>query len=328
MPKGLLRVTGTLDPSQFWPNGNSDADTINVQVGANSFEFSRDSTPAHFTVTKVFQDASVRGKGPKPKPVIHNGKVTVRLQGVDAPELHFPPLLQGKGLQGNNHQYRQFFGETASIDLAKFLRTFGAQTIQCEVVTRVDKPNDVFDTYGRLVGDILIGAGRKDVNLWLARNGWAFPTYYNSMMSDEIRAIRKAANAAKKANKGIWAHFSLNTAEANLAMMIRKGSPNPQADVGPVQLPKLYRRKIRHLVGRLNGMFPATFDGYLKTLSDPWVNVTQFLKDPQIKATAQQRTLAPLVDSDGLFAKQPGVLVFFEAPSKLRYSNGKPVTGW
>ncbi len=331
MATGLLRVTGTLDVTQFWPSGNSDADTVNVQVTPNSFEFSPDSNPKNFKVTKIFQSATVRGKGPTPKPVIRNGKVTIRLQGVDAPELHFPPMLKGKNLKGNNHSYRQFFGETSTVKLGQFVRQFGAKTIPCQVVTSVDKPNDVFDTYGRLIGDVLVGSGKKqaNINLWLAQNGWAFPTYYNSMSTSEINTVRKATNAAQKAGKGIWPHFTRNTAEANLAMVVRpKGPPNPKADIGPVQMPKLYRRKIRHLVGRLNGLFDPNFGKYLATLKDSWVNLSDFLKNPKIKPPAQNRSLAPLVDQHGIFAKQPGDLLFFEATSKLFDANGKPITGW
>ena len=49
--------------------------------------------------------------------------------------------------------------------------------MKCRVVTGVSKPNDVFDTYGRFIGDIIVtGKNGKDVdlNLWMAQKGWAF----------------------------------------------------------------------------------------------------------------------------------------------------------
>ncbi len=330
MAKGLLRVTGKLDVTQFWPTGNSDADTVNVQVTDQSFEFSPDSKPKNFKVTKVFQGATLKGKAGKPKPVIHKGTVvTIRLQGVDAPELHFPPGLRGKNLQGNNKRYRQFLGETSTVQLGGFVRQFGAKTISCQVVTSVDKPNDVFDMYGRLIGDVLLAKGKKptNINLWLAQNGWAFPTYYNSMGASEINALRKATTAARKAGRGIWPHFTRNTAEANLAIVVRpKGPPNPKADIGRVQLPKMYRRKIRHLVGRLNNQFDPDFSKYLGTLRDPSVNVADLLKNPKIKPKDQ--SLGGLVDQHGIFKKEPGDLVFFERPSSLLNATGKPIKTW
>ncbi|HEX3851667.1 MAG TPA: hypothetical protein VHW01_11920 [Polyangiaceae bacterium] len=34
--------------------------------------------------------------------------------------------------------------------------TLGKDTLKCRVVTEVEKPNDVFDTYGRFIGDIIV----------------------------------------------------------------------------------------------------------------------------------------------------------------------------
>src|SRR5262249_53736288 len=85
--KGLLRVSGKLDLSQFWPNGKSDVDTVTVVVDEDGFQFSTDGSPQGFRRTRVFEDAFV-GKDA----VIGTGrKMTVRIQGIDAPELHCPP---------------------------------------------------------------------------------------------------------------------------------------------------------------------------------------------------------------------------------------------
>jgi hypothetical protein len=55
---GLLRVTGWLDPSQFWPEGESDADTnkVIVRTGPNAFQF-QPHPGARFMVTRVFEGA-------------------------------------------------------------------------------------------------------------------------------------------------------------------------------------------------------------------------------------------------------------------------------
>src|SRR5713101_4598843 len=161
MAKGLLRVSGSLDVTQFWPTGGSDADTINVSVKPDSFEFSPDPATRPFRVTHVFENASVHGK--QKKPPIHNGKVTIRLQGIDATELHFAAMLPGKGLMNNGTRFRQFFGETATVQLGQFLRKIGAGTIPCRVESAVDHPNEVFDTYGRFIGDVLVRSGNHDV---------------------------------------------------------------------------------------------------------------------------------------------------------------------
>jgi hypothetical protein len=93
---GLLKVRGTIPIAQFWPGGTADADTtkILVSVRQDSFSFSEDGR--NFRVTHVFDDARVVGKSRGP--VIRNDYIVVRLQGVDAPELHFrAPALPRAG---------------------------------------------------------------------------------------------------------------------------------------------------------------------------------------------------------------------------------------
>src|SRR5262245_64950293 len=91
MPHGLLEVRGTIDLGQFWPSGRSDADTTTVVLknAGDAIKFRKnDAVP--FQLTHVFDDALVVGRQGR-KPAIKNGHVTIRLQGIDAPELHFQP---------------------------------------------------------------------------------------------------------------------------------------------------------------------------------------------------------------------------------------------
>ena len=95
---GLLRIKGNIDLNQFWPTGKSpnilsDADTVHVQVDPQtSFVFERN-------VTRAFDFAWVttrKNKDGSPSPVYvivsqqtANAHVKIRLQGIDAPELHY-----------------------------------------------------------------------------------------------------------------------------------------------------------------------------------------------------------------------------------------------
>jgi endonuclease YncB( thermonuclease family) len=201
--KGLLRVQGTLDVTQFRPGGESDADTIKVLV--SKIEFSPDRT-AHlpFAVVHVFDNAFVKGAQGPPKAPISKGKLTIRLQRVDATELHFAATLPKTGLIHNGTRYRQHLGESATVKLHDLISSTSKKNpVSCEVVTFVDHPNDVFDTYGRMVGDVLVNRGGAQVNLnqWLAENGWAFPTFYNSMSETEIKTLAGFAATAPKAKK-------------------------------------------------------------------------------------------------------------------------------
>jgi len=117
--EGLLEVHGTLDIAQCWPTGESDADTSHVVVNANGFQF-RPKAGEPFKVTHVFDDAQVKGSGTAP--AVKNGAVTVRWQGIDAPELHYepsyPPKLsdqQKAGFKEKNGNFRQHYGEGATV---------------------------------------------------------------------------------------------------------------------------------------------------------------------------------------------------------------------
>src|SRR5579859_5471669 len=162
MVAGLLELHGTIDVNQFWPFGRSDADTANIKVAAgnNAFQFRKDSS-SPFKPTNAFVGAVVKGSGSKP--AIKNGVVTIRLQGIDATELHYQPapLSPGekKGLSAAklnafhqvDHFYRQYLGASAAKALHDFVAQAGVADIPARVFTQVDTPNEVFDTYGRMV---------------------------------------------------------------------------------------------------------------------------------------------------------------------------------
>jgi endonuclease YncB( thermonuclease family) len=117
MPQGLLKVAGSIDLAQFWPQGESDADTtkILVSVGGNAFQF-RPNAGAPFQVTHAFDQAKVRGKVTKPC-IDNKNRVTVRLQGIDAPELHYMPQAAKKKTDQTKKQRERFLelNENSSI---------------------------------------------------------------------------------------------------------------------------------------------------------------------------------------------------------------------
>jgi endonuclease YncB( thermonuclease family) len=211
---GILRIQGAIDINQFWPNGTSDADTVKIKLHPkkDSFEFKPDGENK-FTKTMVFYSAISRGQGSKP--VISKNKkdssetITIRLQGIDAPELHFraAPLNKKNGANAktrkeynsNNQERRQYFGESAALALGNYLVQFADKKgiLTCTFETVVDYPYEVVDTYGRFIGDIIVGKG-ENVNLWLIRNGWAFPTFYTSMSVEEMKAVLSEWEMGKK----------------------------------------------------------------------------------------------------------------------------------
>jgi endonuclease YncB( thermonuclease family) len=331
MPKGFIRVSGTLDLTQFWPNGESDADTAKVNV--DSIEFSPDPA-AHipFRTTTVFNGAFVKGGQGKPTPAIKAGRITVRFQGIDAMELHFAATLRKKGLKNGATQYRQYFGETAAVKLHDFLFSLRKKnTLPCEVVSFVDHPSDVFDMYGRIIGDVLVIVSGKEVNAnhWLVENGWAVPTFYNSMTVKEIRTLAGFADKARKAKAGLWGRYSNDVATPNTSLLyVKKGTFNAKQDAGPAVMPKIFRRQISYWVSVKNSLFTGKFRDYLLKQKDGWVKTAAFVKNTKLKPSKATGNLGVLVSSKGKFGVLPGDIAFFEGSSTLVDAKGNKITEW
>ena len=260
MPSGMLVVDGSLDVSQFWPAGRSDVDTttVMVKVGANAIKFRKDSSSS-FRPTHVFDKRQWSSAEPESRrsrtgrsqfackvSTRPNSTTSAEKKGLSAAKLNAYHLLV--------HSYRQLLGATATKALHDFLATSGKATLACEVFTQVDHPDEVFDTYGRLVGDIEVTLKGKTVNLnqWLVQQGWAFPTFYSSMTDDEINTIIALAKTARSKKAPVWKYLAMTIGPFNFKLLEpKKGDTSVLAtDKGPVILPKLYRRytswSVRH----------------------------------------------------------------------------------
>jgi endonuclease YncB( thermonuclease family) len=334
MFQGMLEVTGTIDLTQFWPQTESDADTVKVVVGTNAFRFQKHAG-APFNLTHVFEGATVKGKVRKPA-IDSKNRVTIRLQGVDAPELHYRPTVptlnkkkptaaQKKSFSAANGNFRQFFGETATVQLHNFLATAGAGPINCVVRTAVDEPGDVYDTFGRLIGDIFVTIGGKEQNAnhWLCANGWAFPTFYSSMSDQEINDLIALTKTARASKAGIWSKATSDLSKFDPKMIFRNhGVPNPPGDNGFVFMPKLFRRRSTFGVAVTSKMVKGLFKTYLQGEPDFCFATTDFLS--QGAHAAKVRQLDEFVTSTTKFTVGPEDLVFREDGSTVLAKNGKP----
>jgi hypothetical protein len=169
------------------------------------------------------------------------------------------------------------------------------------------------------------------MNLWLAENGWAFPTFYNSMSEREINDVLTRSNAARSGNKGIWPHFMEHVGQLNLGLIERKKVKtfDPKKDVGAVLMPKIFRRLVRFTVSQENQLFTGDFRSFLGQQSDPFLLLSDFLKNPAAKApgkTTPNGNLESRLSAHEVFKDLPGDLVFFEQPSTLVDAQGKKIT--
>jgi endonuclease YncB( thermonuclease family) len=338
MNKGKLTYTGVIDLTQFWPenikSGNradSDADTVKVKVDKSSGIF---TTPAGKTQKANFindagffhnQNKADGTKVLKFKSVIDaNGNIDIRLQGIDAPELHYMTQVHGNPL------YRQLCGETCTVQLFNFLKSHTTNnSISCEVFTQVNTPNDVFDKYGRFVGDILIkekNGGNINVNQWLIENGWAFPAYYNSMTELEIKDLNHLADKAVKGHLGIWPFFSKKMSALDRKLIHDKKDPtySPAADKkSPIIFPKLFRRLWTFEIQNQTSFTAAGYQKFLASnKTDVCCKTADFLTSGFPK---KPPLLASFSSVSGNINFDPAGIVFKEAATSLKNSKGKPL---
>jgi len=344
---GLLEVQGTIDVTQFWPAGHSDADTakVLVTVAAGTVRFREDATKP-FRATNFLNGATVgipvNGKF---KPAVNaKGQLTIRLQGIDAPELHFQPsalvksefpgldptAFGAKKTQYRNakvvHPYRQLLGATTSKALHDFLASGGPPVLPCRVFTQVDVPNDVFDKYGRMVADIEVKIGGKTVNInqWTVRTGASFPTFYSSMSDPEIKTVRALAKTAQSKKLGVWKQLTKTIGAFDFALLEPAiGQTSVLAtDVGPVIFPKLYRRQTNWAARKKSAVSNATLQQFLDAQkADQCYRTDDFLANGEHAAKKFQfSTLVKagktiLFDPDGIVVKEDTTAVTIHGPN-------------
>jgi len=208
------------------------------------------------------------------------------------------------------------------------LATSGATIFDSRVLTQVDHPNEVFDTFGRLVGDIEIEKGGSPVNLnhWLVERGWAFPTYYSSMTNEEITAVDTLAKAARSKKLGVWKFLSktVGTFDFTLREPKKNDLSVLATDKGPVLFPKLYRRftswSARHKAKVINMPFQAFLAGGVGGKPDDCFEIADFLANGV--HSAKRHTFDQFIQSGKTIKFEPGGLVFAEAASKLIRPDG------
>jgi hypothetical protein len=172
-----------------------------------------------------------------------------------------------------------------------------------------------------------VGDGfRDDVNVWLTAEGWVFPTFYSSMRNDEITALLNAMENGKK-EKRVWDCYSQDTNVFDYDLQYRspKTEPqiDPQADRGPLLLPKLFRRQVTWWLGKEAGIWDGTLRDYLKQ------NVEKFSKTDEFLQRGVHP--APLYDlhefiEQNIFALSPEQIVFKEKSSELVNEEGGKIT--
>src|SRR5215216_405894 len=129
-PTGLLTIDGVIRLSQFWAQGKSDGDTVKITIPKginNAFKFAKRPAGAAKVITQ-----------PRGKANAGVRQVTIRMQGIDTPELHYK-IYDGRTIvqipKANrkvNIEYYQHLAGSAALALHRLVRAVGtADEIPC-----------------------------------------------------------------------------------------------------------------------------------------------------------------------------------------------------
>jgi endonuclease YncB( thermonuclease family) len=363
---GLLTVDGFIRLDQFWPNGKTDGDTVKITIpkgATDAFKFRRKPTgPAkviHTFDNALSYDANTLPpsaikyaekvvKQPRGKANKGVRQISVRLQGIDTPELHFKIydprtiVLIPKAKRKVNIEYYQSLSGSAALALHRLIRAVGiADELPCQFRTRVNTAADAIDKYGRFVGDIFVTVGGADVNLNNAvlEQGLAVPAFYESMLIPEINEKIAAAKMGAQVSNRLAKHYRAKVGKLNkrlkYAPFTARAKANPPKigdDQGEAIHPKLYRRLCAWTIlrdgdaKRKNRPIPATYQGYLR--EDESLKTIQFTRDfLKHGKAATKRDFFQYFNANTL-KLEPGEIVFAEARSNLFTSTGKVIKGW
>ena len=330
---GLLRIRGKLNVQQFWPIGTADADTVNLVVDVNKQSFAFAADGKNFKTTQVFFGAVSKGKGSKPV-ISKANKITIRLQGVDGPELHYkaaplgaklkPSKARREAFNAANKERRQHWGESAAVALGKKVATFGADAIDCEFVSFVDAPKEVTDVYGRFIGNVRLGNQFDlDINTWLVEHGFAYPTFYTSMSREEIDELLIAMKKGIKTRR-VFKDYSKDTGLFLAKLLYRRPKKGEtielEDDSGKLLMPKVYRRQVTYRMQKQVGLIAGTFADFLRNNPDECNTTDDFLKLGVHSAPTHR--LDEFVKGK-TFTLRPHEIVFKEKGSTLVDSKGR-----
>jgi endonuclease YncB( thermonuclease family) len=338
-----LEIAGTLDLGQFWPAGKSDADTtkLRLSIAAGGVRV-RLAGQTQFQTTTAYEGAGIPGKKDadtgtaKLEPVIKNSTLTVRLQRIDAPELHYRPDAKGSDgkLKGTGliKDYRQNQAETAVVKLAQFLGSFGNDPLPCTFTSELkasDSPGAAIDKYGRFVGDIILPDG-TNLNVWLLQQGLAVIALYDSMLPAEIDESIAAWQAGRKKQGSVARHYTDRFGKFDPTLVFRAVA-SEVVDEGELKFlhPKFYRRQTTWWAFTQVQAFKGDLGDWLTQKAE----VCWYL--PEFRQLGKKAQKYPLYergfDGDGI-GWDPEDFIFAESPSSIQRetTGGKlsKVTDW
>lgn len=310
----LFILRGWFSVRQFFPAGNSDADTIKVKVATAAMRTEAGEKNVYGELSDAFTVQTDKDGKVYHDKVLASGSITVRLQHIDAPELHY---VLGKV------KYRQPRGASSARRVMEGLTWHTSDWIPCEVVTEVAHPSQAFDCYGRLVGDILYGNERRNLNLQILETGLALPSLYDSASAAERAAARAAAKRGRRAFDAVWGDYKPELS-FDPRLVLDPHDSGHDDDHGPLVLPKLFRR-LAQRYAETGATDMAGFHAWLRRGGER-VMVERPGEPAQTVPFAD--VLAPGPGGSLRLSVEPEALVCLESPSSLVLKRDEAYVPW
>lgn len=318
--------------------GGSDADTCKLTLNSNAIKFQSSPDSSWQDDINLFDNAFSYDEetGKRIKIIdtdFDNSKIIkIRLQGLDAPELHY------RAIKGTTFLYddklslfnslkeafdlRQAFGAKAANKLVGFLKVYSANEkfINAYAVSSIDKPRQLIDKFGRAICDIYVYNEDENnginINQWLVREGWAFPDIYDSKSNDEVTTLRKLGNDAGNQKAGMRNFLSNNLLDLDYNLTLEKENAKQIIDNenGKLNLPKFFRKQVDWKILGNSGSKVKNLKKFISDRKTTCYKVDEFLEK------RHEQKIYPLSDfitEDGVISVGPGDLVNIESESIL-----------
>jgi endonuclease YncB( thermonuclease family) len=230
---------------------------VGYQPDGDSIRFIADE-PAHFD--DLYRGYKIRLSS-------RDGSVQLRLEGIDAPELHYGRAAQPDGNSARDWLLAQVgFSDVKYQPGSSEVAAAVPDAIPAVIYTKASDPN------GRPIAYLHVGTGRRPtdgtwtavtnsvldhtVNAHALSGGIAYPTFYTSTPAPHIRHLRAMARGAREDKAGVWA-----VDQTPLFQLIDQGSIDPN---GQLILPKLFRRATDYLKDVKSGAFRGNLADWLR----------------------------------------------------------------